>query len=213
MYDDIRDLYANTPEAAEMKLKKSHFSYNTKAGQCETCKGQGQIKVSMDFLSDVFVTCSDCNGQRFKDEILTVKWDKFSISDILNKTIHEAAEIFNSEDKLKNSFYLLCELGLGHLKLGQSATTLSGGEAQRLKLAKELLRKTKDKCLYLLDEPTTGLHFADIEKLLKVLFELRDQGHALYIIEHHPWLTKVADYVVELGPEGGEKGGDLIYAK
>lgn len=210
LYDEVRNLFASTKRATENKFKKPHFSYNTKGGRCETCKGQGQIKISMDFLSDVWVTCSDCEGKRFKEKVLEVKWNNLSVSDILKLTVNTAAEIFEQEIELKNSFELLNDLGLGHLKLGQSATTLSGGEAQRIKLAKELLKKPKKKCLYLLDEPTTGLHFYDIEKLLNVLFKLRDKGHALYIIEHHPWLIKVADLVVELGPEGGEQGGYLM---
>jgi len=210
LYDQIRNLFAATDLASKNKFKKSHFSYNTKGGRCETCKGQGQIKISMDFLSDVWVTCSDCNGKRFKDETLQIKWNNYSISEILNLKINHASEVFKSNEKLKSALDLLLDLGLGHLKLGQSATTLSGGEAQRLKLAKELLKKSKNKCLYLLDEPTTGLHFYDIEKLLKVLSKLRDQGHALYIIEHHPWLISYADKIIELGPEGGEKSGYLI---
>ena len=209
LYDNIRELFAKTDTAKDKKLKSSHFSYNSKASQCEVCKGHGQIKVSMDFLSDVYVTCPKCTGQRFKDEVLQIEWNNYSIYDVLNKTINEAGIIFQSEEKLKSSFELLNQLGLGHLKLGQSATTLSGGEAQRLKLAKELIKNKKDKCLYLLDEPTTGLHFADIEKLLAVLFNLRDQGHALYIIEHHPWFYKIADHLVELGPVGGNEGGYL----
>lgn len=210
LYDIIRDLFANTEKAKEQKFKKTHFSYNTKGGRCETCKGQGKIKISMDFLSDVWITCSDCNGHRFKEEILEVTWNNYSIANILELTINQASDIFKEETKLHEAFMLLNDLGLGHLKLGQSATTLSGGEAQRLKLAKELIKKPKGQCLYLLDEPTTGLHFYDIEKLLNILFKLRDQGHALYIIEHHPWLIKVADHVVELGPEGGEKGGYIM---
>jgi len=210
LFDQIRDLFANTELSKKKKLSKSHFSYNTKGGRCETCKGQGQLKISMDFLSDVWITCSDCNGARFKNETLEVKWNNLSISEILELTISEASTTFNSEEKLKPAFELLCELGLGHLKLGQAANTLSGGEAQRIKLAKELLKQTKDNCLYLLDEPTTGLHFFDIEKLLRVLFKLRDQGHALYIVEHHPWLIQIADHLIELGPEGGENGGYLL---
>ncbi|NOQ26925.1 MAG: excinuclease ABC subunit UvrA [Bacteroidales bacterium] len=210
LYDQIRDLFANTETAINNKFKKSHFSYNTKGGRCETCKGQGQTKVSMDFLSDVWVTCSVCDGKRFTNDTLKIEWNNYSISEILELNINKASEVFKSEDKLKHAFEILCDLGLGHLKLGQSATTLSGGEAQRLKLAKELLKQSKEQCLYLLDEPTTGLHFYDIEKLLNVLFKLRDQGHALYIIEHHPWLIKIADYLIELGPEGGEKGGILL---
>ncbi|HAF29613.1 MAG TPA: excinuclease ABC subunit A [Bacteroidales bacterium] len=216
LFDQVRDLFANTDLALKKKFKKSDFSYNTKGGRCETCKGQGQLKVSMDFLSDVWVSCSVCNGKRFTDEVLGIKWNKKSISEILELTVKEASVTFRTEEKLHFAFELLSDLGLGHLKLGQSATTLSGGEAQRIKLAKELLKRTTDirmqakqKCLYLLDEPTTGLHFYDIEKLLIVLSELRDKGHALYIIEHHPWLLRFADYVVELGPEGGDKGGYL----
>ncbi len=210
LYGQVRDLFADTPKAVESKLKKSHFSYNTKGGRCETCKGQGQLKISMDFLSDVWVQCTDCDGKRFTNDTLEIKWNNYSISEILKLNINKAGEVFNTEEKLKKSFNLLCNLGLGHLKLGQSATTLSGREAQRLKLAKELLKKSNHKCLYLLDEPTTGLHFYDIEKLLKVLFKLRDQGHALYIIEHHPWFIKIADYKIELGPEGGAKGGNIV---
>jgi excinuclease ABC subunit A len=167
----------------------------------------------MDFLSDVWVPCPTCNGKRFNQNILQIQWNGFSIADILELTIHKAAEIFASEEKLSTSFNLLSDLGLSHLKLGQSATTLSGGEAQRLKLAKELIKQTHKKCLYLLDEPTTGLHFYDVEKLLKVLFRLRDQGHALYIIEHHPWFYQMADYFIELGPTGGNQGGYLMTQK
>lgn len=219
LYDNIRELFAKTDIAKNKKLKSSHFSFNSKMGQCAVCKGQGQIKIPMDFLSDVYVICSECAGKRFNKEVLQIKWRNLTIYDVLNKTISEAALIFESEEKLKSSFELLNNLGLGHLKLGQSATTLSGGEAQRLKLAKELIKNkkaylptgmTKQKYLYLLDEPTTGLHFADIEKLIAVLFNLRDQGHALYIIEHHPWFYKIADYLVELGQVGGNKGGYLI---
>ncbi len=210
LYDTIRDLFANTELASKNKYKKSFFSYNVKGGRCEACKGQGQIKVSMDFLSDVWVTCNDCNGTRFKNDILEIKWNKHSIYEVLELKINQALQIFESIEKLRFAFNLLCNLGLGHLKLGQAANTLSGGESQRIKLAKELLKQSKEKCLYLLDEPTTGLHFYDIEKLLKVIFHLRDQGHALYIIEHHPWLTEVADYEIELGPEGGDKGGYLM---
>lgn len=210
LYDDIRSIYAKTNDAVNSKLKPSHFSYNSKDGQCDNCKGQGQIKISMDFLSDVEITCSKCDGKRFKKEILNIKWNGNTISDILSKTISEASNIFKFDEKLYNSFNLLTELGLGHLKLGQSATTLSGGEAQRIKLGKALINKPKNKCLYLMDEPTTGLHFADIEKLIKVLFSLRESGHALYIIEHHPWFELIADHIVRLGPVGGNKGGYLI---
>jgi len=210
LFDRIRDLFASTELAKNKKLPKSHFSYNTKGGRCETCKGQGQIKISMDFLSDVWITFEECNVTRFKDKMLEVKWNNLSIFEILEITIKEAITFFESEEKLKHAFELLLDLGLGHLKLGQAANTLSGGEAQRIKLAKELLKQTKEQCLYLLDEPTTGLHFFDIEKLLKVLFKLRDQGHALYIVEHHPWVIQIADHLIELGPEGGEKGGYLM---
>jgi len=210
LYDRIRDLFTQTEIAQAKKLKKNQFSYNVKGGRCETCKGQGQIKISMDFLSDVWVTCSACNGSRFRLEILEIKWNNHNIVDILDLKIHKARIVFQSEEKLKSAFELLCNLGLGHLKLGQAANTLSGGESQRLKLAKELLKSNSNKCLYLLDEPSTGLHFYDIEKLFKILSQLRNQGHALYIIEHHPWFLEIADYLVELGPEGGEKGGYLI---
>ncbi|MBI9055092.1 MAG: excinuclease ABC subunit UvrA [Bacteroidales bacterium] len=210
LYDQIRDLFSKTEISKELKFKSSHFSYNSKAGQCAVCKGQGHTKVAMDFLSDVSIICSECKGDRFKKEILKVRYNNYSIADVLNKTIFEAKEIFQSEKKLYEAFELLIEIGLGHLKLGQSATSLSGGEAQRLKLAKELIKNTKNKCLYLLDEPTTGLHFLDIEKLIRILLRLRDQGHALYIVEHHPWFYKIADFLIELGPEGGRNGGNVI---
>ncbi|MGC9375865.1 MAG: ATP-binding cassette domain-containing protein, partial [Bacteroidales bacterium] len=210
IYDEIRELFASTEAARKQKLKKTHFSFNTKGGRCENCKGQGQVKIAMDFLSDVWVPCPTCNGKRFNQNILQIQWNGFSIADILELTIHKAAEIFAAEKKLSTTFNLLSDLGLNHLKLGQSATTLSGGEAQRLKLAKELIKQTHKKCLYLLDEPTTGLHFYDVEKLIKVLFRLRDQGHALYIIEHHPWFYQIADYLFELGPTGGNQGGYIV---
>ena len=213
IYEEIRELFASTKAAKKHKFRKTHFSFNTKGGRCENCKGQGQIKISMDFLSDVWVTCPSCEGKRFNNNLLQIKWNDYSISDILELTLNQAVEVFTSEKQLKKTFQLLSKLGLGHLKLGQSATTLSGGESQRLKLAKELIKQTNEKCLYLLDEPTTGLHFYDIEKLLHVLFNLREQGHALYIIEHHPWFFKVADYLIELGPEGGDKGGYLLSQK
>ncbi len=210
IYDEIRELFASTEAAKNQNLKKTHFSFNTKGGRCENCKGQGQLKIAMDFLSDVWVPCPTCKGKRFTENILQINWNGFTIYNILELTIHKAAEIFASEEKLNTSFQMLNNLGLGHLKLGQSATTLSGGEAQRLKLAKELIKPTQKKCLYLLDEPTTGLHFYDVEKLLKVLFHLRNQGHALYIIEHHPWFYNIADYLIELGPTGGDQGGYLM---
>ena len=210
LYDEIRNLFAQTDQAKTEKLKAGHFSFNSKQGQCNHCKGQGQIKVSMDFLSDVYVQCPVCSGKRFNENILKIKWNRYSVFEILEKTIREATEIYRTEEKLFKAFSLLNKLGLGHLKLGQPANTLSGGESQRIKLAKELIKQKKEKCLYLLDEPTTGLHFADIEKLLEVLFELRDHGHALFIIEHHPWFSKIADFTIELGPEGGEKGGYII---
>ena len=210
IYDEIRELFASTNAANNKNLNKSTFSFNSKGGRCENCKGQGQIKIAMDFLSDVWVSCPSCEGKRFSDKTLQIKWNGFTIYDILELTIQKAAEVFTSEKKLRYSFKILSDLGLSHLKLGQSATTLSGGEAQRLKMAKELIKPAHKKCLYLLDEPTTGLHFNDVEKLLKVLFRLRDKGHALYIIEHHPWFYKAADYLIELGPEGGENGGYLL---
>jgi excinuclease ABC subunit A len=213
LYDTIRDLFSKTEDAKKLKFKSSHFSYNSKLGQCEVCKGQGHIKIAMDFLSDEYVVCDQCNGERFKKDVLKIKWNDLTIAEMLNKTIFEAKEIFKSINKLEKSFDLLAEMGLGHLQLGQSATTFSGGEAQRLKLAKELIKVKTEKSLYLLDEPTTGLHFADIEKLLKILFNLRDKGNALYIVEHHPWFYKIADYLVEFGPEGGSKGGFLIKNK
>ncbi len=210
IYDTIRDLFASTSVAKNKNLNKSNFSFNVKGGRCENCKGQGQIKIAMDFLSDVWVSCPTCEGKRFTEKTLQIEWKGFTIYDILDLTIQKAAEVFISEKKLKSSFQILSDLGLSHLKLGQSATTLSGGEAQRLKLAKELIMPIHNKCLYLLDEPTIGLHFYDVEKLLKLIIRLRDKGYAIYIIEHHPWFYKAADYLIELGPEGGDQGGSLM---
>jgi excinuclease ABC subunit A len=211
LYDYIRNLFAATREAGEKQLNKSHFSFNVKGGRCETCKGQGQIKISMDFLADVWVTCPDCNGTRFNSKVLGVKTGGLNIAEVLELTVQEAINFFGNHRKLKSAFELLAELGLGHLKLGQPSSTFSGGEAQRLKMTAELIKPDSGKCLYLLDEPTTGLHFRDIEKLINVLNRIAANGQAVYIIEHHPWLVDNAGYIVELGPEGGKNGGKVVF--
>jgi len=211
LYDYIRNLFAETQQAREQQLNKSHFSFNVKGGRCETCKGQGQIKVSMDFLADVWVTCPDCNGTRFNSNVLNVKTGGLNIAEVLELTVLQAIDFFDEHKKLKSAFELVAELGLAHLKLGQPSSTFSGGEAQRIKMAAELIKPDAGKCLYLLDEPTTGLHFMDIEKLINVLNRIATNGHAVYIIEHHPWLVDNAGYVVELGPEGGKNGGNVLF--
>lgn len=211
IFDNIRKLFATTKKARAMKYRPSHFSFNSKGGRCEKCKGQGKIKTSMDFLADIYTVCSECEGSRYSENVLEVKWNKRSIDQILDLTITKSTEVFKEEHKIVKALLLMEELGLGHLKLGQPTGSLSGGETQRLKLAKELLKIGKGRNLYLLDEPTTGLHFRDIERLISLLNRLVHQGHSVLLIEHHHWFLQVADYRIELGPTGGEEGGHLQY--
>jgi excinuclease ABC subunit A len=206
----IRDLFASLPEAKVKGLKAGHFSFNVVGGRCEKCAGDGVIKVEMQFLSDIYLTCDLCQGRRFKDKVLEVKYKDKNIYEVLNLTINQALEFFTKKDALREKLLTLSKVGLGYIKLGQSATTFSGGEAQRIKLATELSRRSTGKTLYILDEPTTGLHFADIEKLLKVLNMLVDQGNTVLIIEHNLDVIKSVDHIIDLGPEEGEKGGFLI---
>ncbi len=210
VWGPIRDLYTQTREAKIRGYKAGRFSFNVKGGRCEACEGDGVIKIEMHFLSDVYVTCDVCKGARFNTETLEVTYKGYSISDTLKMTISEASEIFETIPSIYTKLKTLEEVGLGYIQLGQNATTLSGGEAQRIKLAKELSKRSTGKTLYLLDEPTTGLHFADIEKLLHVLNKLVDAGNTVIVIEHNLDVIKTADYITDLGPEGGKFGGKII---
>ncbi|WP_042142699.1 excinuclease ABC subunit UvrA [Paucisalibacillus sp. EB02] len=210
VFDDIRDVYASTNEAKVRGYKKGRFSFNVKGGRCEACKGDGIIKIEMHFLPDVYVPCEVCHGQRYNRETLEVKYKGKSIAEVLNMTIEEAAEFFANLPKIKRKIQTIVDVGLGYVRLGQPATTLSGGEAQRVKLASELHRRTNGKTLYILDEPTTGLHVDDISRLLKVLQRLVDNGDTVLIIEHNLDVIKTADHIIDIGPEGGARGGQII---
>ena len=212
LYTYIRDLFAELPESRLKRLTPGHFSFNVTGGRCERCAGDGVIKVEMQFLNDVYLTCEACHGQRFQQKILDIKYKDKNIYDVLNLTVSEALDFFREQSALRQKLATLDEVGLGYIHLGQSATTFSGGEAQRIKLATELSRRATGRTLYILDEPTTGLHFADIDRLLKVLNMLVDQGNTVLIIEHNLDVIKAVDWVIDLGPEGGEKGGRIVAA-
>jgi excinuclease ABC subunit A len=209
-FDVIRELFAELPEAKARGYKGGRFSFNVKGGRCEICKGDGVIKIEMHFLPDVYIKCEECKGKRYNRETLEIKWNDKSIADVLDMTVSEGCEFFSGISTIANKLNALNEVGLGYIKLGQSATTFSGGEAQRIKLAKELSKKSTGKTLYILDEPTTGLHFDDVNKLIQVLQQLVDQGNTAIIIEHNLDVIKVADYIIDVGPEGGVKGGQII---
>jgi len=206
----IRDLFAQLPGSRVRGYGPGRYSFNVKGGRCERCKGDGILKIEMQFLPDVYVTCEQCRGQRYNRETLDVRYAGRSIAEVLNMTVDEALEFFRAIPAMERKLKVLSDVGLGYLQLGQPATTLSGGEAQRVKLSAELSKTDTGRTLYLLDEPTTGLHFADVHKLLQVLLRLRDAGNALVIIEHNLDVIKTADYVIDLGPEGGEAGGQII---
>lgn len=210
VFDLIRTLFSQCSEAKMRGYKPGRFSFNIKGGRCETCKGDGIIKIEMHFLSDVYVPCEVCGGARYNQETLEVKYKGKSIADVLDMTIEEAVEFFKNVPRIANKLQVLQDVGLGYVKLGQSATTLSGGEAQRVKLATELSRRSTGKTLYILDEPTTGLHTADIHRLLEILQRLVDGGDSVVVIEHNLDVIKSADYIVDLGPEGGDKGGTIV---
>ncbi len=210
VFTHIRDLYAKTNEAKVRGYKPGRFSFNVKGGRCEACKGDGLIKIEMNFLSDVYVKCDVCKGKRYNRETLEVKYKGKNISDVLDMSVKEALEFFDAIPAIKNKLQTLNDVGLEYIKLGQSATTLSGGEAQRIKLASELNKRATGKTLYLLDEPSVGLHWADLDKLIKILQTLADQGNTILVIEHNLDLIKVADNIIDLGPEGGDKGGQII---
>ena len=190
--------------------KKGRFSFNTKGGRCEACKGDGVIKIEMNFLPDVYVTCEVCGGTRYNSETLEVTYRGLTIADVLNLTAEQAVDFFAAIPKIRRKLQTMVDVGLGYVKLGQSATTLSGGEAQRMKLASELQRRSTGKTFYILDEPTTGLHVADISRLLEVLQRLVDGGNSVLIIEHNLDVIKTADWLIDMGPEGGEGGGNIL---
>ena len=210
VFTPIRELYAKTNEAKMRGYKPGRFSFNVKGGRCEACQGDGLLKIEMNFLSDVYVKCDVCKGKRYNNETLEVKYKGKTISDVLEMSVKEAYEFFENIPQIANKLKTLNDVGLDYIKLGQSATTLSGGEAQRIKLASELNKRATGKTLYLLDEPTTGLHWYDLDKLIKIIQQLADNGNTILIIEHNLDLIKIADYVIDLGPEGGEAGGEVV---
>src|SRR6185369_1142797 len=209
-YDAIRELFASTNLSKAKGFNASHFSFNVPGGRCETCQGSGVVTVEMQFLADVELTCEDCRGTRFRDEILSVKYKGRNIHEVLEMTVREALLFFKDVKKLVSRLKMLEDVGLGYLRLGQSATTLSGGEAQRVKLAAHLAQKTRSNTLFIFDEPTTGLHFDDINKLLAAFRALIDNGGSILIIEHNLELISAADWVIDMGPEGGDAGGEVV---
>jgi excinuclease ABC subunit A len=210
LFDQIRELFSKTQEARARGYKPGRFSFNVKGGRCEVCRGDGQIKIEMHFLPDVYVPCEQCHGKRYNRETLEVRFKGKTIADVLEMPVEEALEFFAHIPKIRRRVEALNDVGLGYMRLGQPATTLSGGEAQRVKLAAELCKVATGRTLYILDEPTTGLHFADIQRLLEVLDRLVDAGNTVVVIEHNLDVIKVADRIIDLGPEGGDEGGELI---
>jgi excinuclease ABC subunit A len=210
LFAPIRDLYAGVPEARARGYGAGRFSFNVKGGRCEACQGDGVLKVEMHFLPDIYVPCDVCHGQRYNRETLDVRYKGRNIHEVLQMTVEQAAEFFSAVPAIARKLQTLLDVGLGYIKLGQSATTLSGGEAQRVKLSLELSKRDTGRTLYILDEPTTGLHFHDIDLLLRVLHRLRDHGNTVVVIEHNLDVIKTADWIIDLGPEGGEGGGRVI---
>ena len=210
VFDHVRKLFAQVPEARLRGYQPGRFSFNVRGGRCENCAGDGQIKIEMHFLPDVYVTCEVCKGRRYNRETLEVKYKGRSISDVLEMSIEEALEFFQNIPVIKRHMQTLSDVGLGYVKLGQPAPTLSGGEAQRIKLSSELHKRATGNTLYVLDEPTTGLHFEDVRKLLGVLQRLVDTGNTVLVIEHNLDVIKTADHLIDMGPEGGDKGGSIV---
>jgi excinuclease ABC subunit A len=210
MFDHIRKLYSQVPEARVRGYQPGRFSFNVRGGRCENCAGDGQIKIEMHFLPDVYVTCEVCKGRRYNRETLEVKYKGRSIADVLAMSVEEGLEFFRNIPVISRHMQTLSDVGLGYIKLGQPAPTLSGGEAQRIKLSSELHKRATGSTLYVLDEPTTGLHFEDVRKLLQVLQRLVSTGNTVIVIEHNLDVIKTADWVVDLGPEGGDAGGEVV---
>ena len=210
VFDLIRDVYAATREAKVMGFKKGRFSFNVKGGRCEACEGQGQVKIEMQFMPDIWISCEVCKGTRFNSQTLEVLYRGKNIAEVLKMTVSEAQAFFTVHPQIINKIETLSAVGLDYMELGQSATTLSGGEAQRVKLATELARRGTGKTLYILDEPTTGLHFKDLEKLMGVLKILVERGNTVLVVEHNLDVVRNSDWIIDLGPEGGEKGGYII---
>ena len=210
LFDMIRDVFAATPDAKARGYKPNRFSFNVKGGRCEACSGDGIIKIEMHFLSDVYVPCEVCKGRRYNRETLEVRYKGKNIYEVLEMTVDEALEFFRPIQKIARKLETMRDVGLGYVKLGQPATTLSGGEAQRVKLATELSRQATGRTIYVLDEPTTGLHVADVERLIQVLDRLAEAGNTVVVIEHNLDVIKTADYIIDLGPEGGDGGGTVV---
>lgn len=210
VFDLIRDLFASTADAKAKGYSKGRFSFNVKGGRCEACGGDGIIKIEMHFLPDVYVPCEVCGGKRYNRETLDVKYKGKSIFDVLDMTVEEALPFFENVPYIRRKIETLYDVGLSYVKLGQPSTTLSGGEAQRIKLATELSRRSTGKTIYILDEPTTGLHFEDVHKLVEILHRLADGGNTVVVIEHNLDVIKTADYIIDMGPEGGKAGGQLL---
>jgi excinuclease ABC subunit A len=210
-FDSIRELFAATPDARTRGLTPSHFSFNVPGGRCETCAGDGQVRVDMQFLADVYLVCEACNGRRYRPPILEVRYRGRTIDDVLDLTVHDAVHFFSGQAKVVRRLKVFEQIGLGYLRLGQTADTLSGGEAQRVKLAAHLLRKPGKRVLYVLDEPTTGLHMGDVRELLACFDRLLEAGATLLVIEHNLEVIRRADWVIDLGPEGGDAGGNVVF--
>ena len=210
VFDLIRDLFAATPDAKARGYKKGRFSFNVKGGRCEACAGDGILKIEMHFLPDVYVPCEVCGGKRYNRETLEVKYKGKSIYDVLNMTVEEALEFFDHVPSIRRKMQTLYDVGLSYIRLGQPSTELSGGEAQRIKLAAELSKRSTGKTVYILDEPTTGLHFADVHKLTEILRRLSGDGNTVIVIEHNLDVIKTADYIIDIGPEGGDRGGTVV---
>ena len=210
VFDFIRDIFASTEEAKLRGYSKGRFSFNVAGGRCESCNGDGVHKIEMHFLPDIYVPCEVCKGKRYNRETLEVKYKGKTIADVLDMTVEEALKFFDKIPKIKNKIQTLSDVGLGYIKLGQPSTTLSGGEAQRVKLATELSKKATGKTLYILDEPTTGLHIADVHRLVEILQRLVDTGNTIIVIEHNLDLIKTCDHIIDLGPEGGDNGGEVV---
>ena len=210
VFDLIRDLFAATPDAKARGYKKGRFSFNVKGGRCEACSGDGILKIEMHFLPDVYVPCEVCGGKRYNRETLDVKYKGKNIYDVLNMTVEEAVTFFENIPSIRRKMETLNDVGLSYIRLGQPSTELSGGEAQRIKLATELSKRSTGKTVYILDEPTTGLHFADVHKLTEILQRLTAEGNTVIVIEHNLDVIKTADYIIDIGPEGGDKGGTVV---